>query len=426
MERLLRNTLIVTFVVLLLVVIFTAGLVIGLHPQTRAALDGLMDFTVSAGEYESIFPLQREVLRELESGYYREIDLGELQDDAVRGLLEGLGDEYTSYMTPEEYDLFREHAGGAYSGVGMTVEMKAGLVTVVSTFEGSPAEEAGLQPGDIILGVDGESVRGEQLEEVVSKIKGPEGTRVDLRIYRLPAEIRREAFPEDAPQDEIHLPEGGETLELTLERREISIPVVRTEIERAPDGTRVLYLRFLTFSEESSEKLRRPLERYVSEGDIDHVVLDLRRNGGGLLAEAVDVASLFIEDGIIVTTEGLNSPPERYVAEGDAFESVNLYVLVDEFSASASEIVAGALQDTSRGLLIGEKTFGKGLVQTVEPLSNGGALKITTAVYKTPSGRDINEKGIEPDIEAPDDETTEVDETLERALELISEGGVRE
>lgn len=416
MERLLRNTLFTAVAVLLLIVVFSFGILVGVHPGVRASIQDALALA-DGGELD--FGLQEEVLDELESNYYRDVEPAELQDDAIRGMLSGLEEAYTTYMSPEEYERFREHSGGQYSGVGMSVEEKNGLVTVVATFEGSPAGQAGIEPGDIITAVDRESVRGKTLEEVVTLIKGPEGSTVDMEVYRPPADA--EPLPEDLPQDQIHLPEGGEALEFTLERREIEIPVVEAEMLDV-DGQDVLYLQFFTFSQESSEKLRDPLEQYVEQGDADAVILDLRRNGGGLLSEAVDVASLFIEDGTIVTTEGLHSPKQVYEAEGQAFDEVPLYVLIDEFSASASEIVAGALQDTGRGTLVGDTSFGKGLVQTIEPLSNGGALKVTTAVYLTPKGRNINEKGIEPDVEAPDlQETEDVDETLERVRELIAE-----
>ena len=416
MERALRNTLFTAVAVLLLIVVFSFGILVGVHPGVRASIQDALALA-DGGELD--FGLQEEVLDELESNYYRGVEPAELQEDAIRGMLSGLEEDYTTYMSPDEYERFREHAGGQYSGVGMSVEEKNGLVTVVATFEGTPAAEAGIKPGDIITVVGGESVRGKTLEEVVTLIKGPEGSTVDMEVYRPPSDA--EPVPEDLPQDQIHLPEGGEALEFILERREIEIPVVEAEMLDV-EGQDVLYLQFFTFSQESSEKLRDPLEQYVEEGGADAVILDLRRNGGGLLSEAVDVASLFIEDGTIVTTEGLHSPKQVYEAEGQAFDGVPLYVLIDEFSASASEIVAGALQDTGRGTLVGDTSFGKGLVQTIEPLSNGGALKVTTAVYLTPEGRNINEKGIEPDVEAPDlQETEDVDETLERVRELIAE-----
>jgi carboxyl-terminal processing protease len=182
----------------------------------------------------------------------------------------------------------------------------------------------------------------------------------------------------------------------------------------------VALISFFTFSDGSAAELREQVERAVVESRVDAIILDLRSNGGGLLDEAVDVASIFLDKGVVVTTEGLHSPKQTFEVTGGAYTDVPLYVLTDRFTASASEIVSGALQDEDRATLIGETTFGKGLVQSLEPLSNGGALKVTTAVYLTPDGRDINETGILPDVTAPDDAATEVDETVEAALDLIA------
>jgi carboxyl-terminal processing protease len=189
-------------------------------------------------------------------------------------------------------------------------------------------------------------------------------------------------------------------------------------------GRRVAHITLYTFNNaNASQELRADVEEAIDQGGADAIVLDLRGNGGGLLNAAIEVASIFIDTGVIVSTEGLHSPEEVLSANGSAVDDVPLYVLTDEFTASASEIVAGALQDYARATLLGETTFGKGLVQSVVELSNEGAVKVTTAVYFTPKGRDINEKGISPDIVAPDDPATqEVDETMEKTLELIAGG----
>ena len=183
------------------------------------------------------------------------------------------------------------------------------------------------------------------------------------------------------------------------------MPVTESEILDA-GGKKVALISFFTFSEGSAEALRAEVQKAVETTRSDAIILDLRSNGGGLLDEAVDVASIFIPEGVIVSTEGLHSPEEVYTPSGDAYAQVPLYVLTDAYTASASEIVSGALQDYERATLVGETTFGKGLVQSIEPLSNGGALKVTTAVYLTPKGRDINETGIDPDVVAPDDPDT--------------------
>jgi carboxyl-terminal processing protease len=222
------------------------------------------------------------------------------------------------------------------------------------------------------------------------------------------------------PVDLSRLPSGSETKEYTLTRRNIEIPVTDTKIVEAGDK-KVAVIGFYTFSQGSAAALRSAVKQAVEVEQVDAVVLDLRGNGGGLLNEGVDVASIFIPDGEIVSTEGLHSPKQVYDATGSAYPDVPLYVLTDPYTASASEIVAGALQDYKRATLVGETTFGKGLVQSIEPLSNGGALKATTAVYLTPLGRDINKKGIIPNVLAPDDPATAgVDETLQAVLKLIA------
>lgn len=421
MKHFVRTALLFVFGISLAVVLLAAGVFLGHQADVERVFDELLPGgarQVVVGADRS-FPLQEEVLDSLEEHFYREVDPEELEDDAVRGLLKGLEDDYTAYLDPEEYAKFKEHAGGSYSGVGMSVELKGQLVTVVSTFKGSPALEAGIKPGDVIVSVDGESTKGLGLEEVVRRIKGPEGSKVRLGIYdtsKADAVVLTEL-----PDDLSHFPEGA-IREHELVRKEIQVPVVEAKTTEVADK-KVVHLAFFGFSEGSSRRLREEVRAAVEEERADAILLDLRRNGGGLLHEAVDVASIFLEEGIIVTTEGLHSAKEVYRARGKAFVDIPLYVLIDEFSASASEIVAGAVQDSKRATIVGETSFGKGLVQQITPLSNGGALKVTTAVYLTPSGRDINKKGIEPQVAAVDDlSTPDVDEALDRTLELIGAG----
>ena len=421
-ERGARTALLIVLAVVLGLGLLFVGVVVGSRPGAlnvvRGALPTGLGDTV-LGETVT-YPLQDEVLDKLDRTYYKKVVPGNLQDDSIKGMLQGLDDPYTHYLDPKQYALSRERLGGSYSGVGMTVESRGGFVTVVSPFKGSPAAEAGMKPGDVILAVDGQDTEGMSLSEVVSLMKGAEGTSVMLTVYHPPPGSDGPVTTTDGTP--AHLPEGGTTEELNLVRKSIDIPVVETEIVET-DGKKVAHIRLITFSQDSSEKLRQAVEKAVKQDHVDAVALDLRRNAGGLLDEAVGVSSIFIPKGVIVTTAGLHSPEQVYDAEGGALPDVPLYVLVDEFSASASEIVAGAIKDTKRGTLVGETTFGKGLVQQVEPLSNGGALVATTAVYLTPSGTDINKKGIEPNVKAPDNaETKDVDETLQKVLELVAAG----
>ncbi|MBN1320658.1 MAG: S41 family peptidase [Thermoleophilia bacterium] len=432
-----KVTLLVVACVVAAVLLVGAGLLLGMNPQVRGVLhdllpEGFSSWSSSSDDYK----LQQEVLYKLQNTYYREIDPDTLENNAIDGMLAGLEDPYTVYMDSEEYTVFLEDTTGSYSGVGMVVELKDGLVTIVSTFKDTPADRAGIRSGDIVLSVDGVSTNGQTLDEVVGGIKGEEGTTVMLEMYRpvytttTTVAEGADGDPEEGDEagevgqassvaDNSTLPPGGATTEYTLTRKTIAIPVTEsTTLET--DGKEVAHISFFTFSEGSADELRSEVRNAVEVDGVDAIILDLRSNGGGLLNEAVDVASIFISKGTIVSTEGIHSPEQVYEATGDAFAQVPLYVLTNEYTASASEIVSGALQDYGRATLVGETTFGKGLVQSIVELSNGGALKVTSAVYLTPEGRDINKTGITPDVQAPDDPDTEVDEGVEAVLDLIT------
>ena len=415
-----------------------AGVLLGMDAGVERAMRGFFGWEARTPGDEVDVDLQEEIRQLIETNYYEEIEPGTLARGAIDGMLDGLGDPYTVYYDPEEYKAFKQEASGSYSGVGMTVQMSEQLVTVVAVFENSPAEAAQIQTGDIVLSVDGVSATGRTVDEVVSDIKGPEGTKVVLEMYRpAPAPTTSTtiagrtdtgsedttATTEDLTVDLTGLPPGGITTEYTLTRRSIVIPTTDVEMLDAA-GMKVVHIVLYTFNNaNASQELRADVEAAIAEEGVEAIILDLRGNGGGLLNAAVEVASIFIESGVIVSTEGLHSPEEELVARGGAVGDVSLYVLTDEYTASASEIVAGALQDYGRATLVGETTFGKGLVQSVVELSNEGAIKVTTAVYFTPKGRDINEKGISPDIVAPDDPATQdVDETVDKVLDLIAGG----
>ncbi len=416
-----------------------AGILLGMDAGVERAMRDFFGWEAKTSVDEVDVDLQEEIRQLIEGNYYEEIEPGTLARGAIDGMLAGLGDPYTVYYDPEEYKAFKQEASGSYSGVGMTVQMSEQLVTVVAVFEGSPAEVAQIRTGDIVLSVDGVSATGQTIDEVVSDIKGPEGTKVVLEMYRpAPATTTSTTIAgqtdaggdttgttESITVDLTGLPPGGTTTEYTLTRRSIVIPTTDVEMLDA-EGKKVAHIILYTFNNaNASQQLRADVEAAIAEEGVEAIILDLRGNGGGLLNAAVEVASIFIESGVIVSTEGLHSAEEELVASGGAVEDVSLYVLTDEFTASASEIVAGALQDYGRATILGETTFGKGLVQSVVELSNEGAIKLTTAVYFTPKGRDINEKGISPDIVAPDDPATEdVDETVDKVLDLIADGSV--
>ncbi|MCX8032078.1 MAG: S41 family peptidase [Thermoleophilia bacterium] len=418
------------------VLLLGGGFLLGAHPQVGGPLQDLFregDETTTSTTYASDYKLMQEVLDKLRATYYKPIDPSALEGPAIDGLLAGLGDPYTVYMDPEEYKAFLEDASGTYSGVGMVVEMQHHLVTIVSIFKDSPAERAGIRPGDIVVSVDEVPTDGMSLDEVVSRIKGPEGTKVTLGIYRVEqvsttsdqSDSDEEGAEEDeegegAKADSSYLPLGGKLLTFTLVRKRIEIPVTEMET-RQVDGQKVAIIRFFTFSEGSAGRLRQEVLRALNEEHAQAIILDLRNNGGGLLDQAVGVASMFLpKDVVVVSTEGLHSPKHVYQSEGGPVTAAPMVVLVNRYTASASEIVSGALQDHKRATIVGETTFGKGLVQSIEALSNGGAIKVTTAVYYTPAGRDINETGIVPDVQAVDDPgTPDVDEAVEKALTVI-------
>jgi carboxyl-terminal processing protease len=339
--------------------------------------------------------LQERILDELEGRYYREIDVEKLKESSIKGMLKALDDPYTVFLTPDETQRLREQTEGEYSGIGAALEKKNGGLVITRVFDGSPAAEAGLEPGDAILSVEGESTADAAIETSISHIKGEAGTEVELEVRK----------------------KGDRATEiLTLTRRTIPLPQTETKMLTV-DGKKVGYVQLYDFSEGAGDQVREDVEGLIDAG-AEAIVLDLRYNGGGLLSEAVDVTNVFM-DGVVVSTKGRNSPPEVFEAREDPETDVPLVVLVNEYTASASEIVAAAVQDRERATIVGVTTFGKGLVQTIVPLDDDASLKLTTAVYFTPDGRDINKLGVNPDVRGVDDPDTPRDEALQRALSVL-------
>ena len=344
--------------------------------------------------------VRAEIIEKIESGFYKDIDEDELDQASYKGIVRALGDRFSHYLTPEEADLFDEAVSGRFEGVGMTVQEHARGLVVATVFEGSPAEEAGIRRGDVITHVNGESIAGESTDISTAKIKGKPGTTVRLTV----------------------LPQGRTKARrmLEVERASIEIPIVQADIETL-DGVKLADIKLLSFTSGVHGSLREEIDDLVDQG-AEGVLLDLRGNGGGLLREAVLVASVFIDDGTIVSTKGLHRDERVYEAEGDAIdEDIPVVVLVDGGSASASEIVAGALRDSNRATLVGERTFGKGVFQELEPLSNGGALDLTVGSYYLPSGENISKTGIKPDVKARDRPRTPRDEAFPVALDTLAE-----
>ncbi len=379
--------------------VFVVGVVVGGHAQATG-LTRLSDPLRSLLLGESGQELSRQVLEVLEDDYYVSVDTTDLQRASVQAIVDTLKDPYTDYLDPDELEALRERNDGAYFGVGLQVAERSEAIVVTGVFEGSPAARAKVRVGDRLVSVEGRQSKGRGLEAVVGDIRGPEGTsvRIGVATGTEPARV------------------------ITLERARIRVPAVASRIETV-GGSRVGYARLSQFTRGSAKALRDAVTALRAD-KATALVLDLRGDPGGLVTEAVGVAGVFLPDNsTVVVTEGLHSP--RQVFRSDAAPvagDLPLVVLVDRGSASASEIVAGALRDAKRGRLVGERTFGKALVQSTVPLRDGGALKLTTARYLTPSGYDLAKRGLPPDVPVVDDPQTPVNEVLQRGLSLAAAG----
>jgi carboxyl-terminal processing protease len=387
--RALRTIVVVLFVALG----FLGGYFVGwyLHGENVVRLSaGEADAAKKAGD------LQQRVIEELQGRYYKPVDVEKLSQAGVRGSLKSLNDPYTVYLSPKETKAFEEKQSGQYSGIGAALEKsKQGLV-ITSVFAGSPAAKAGLKPGDVIVTVDGAPTADAAIEASIARIKGDEGTHVKLGVK---------------PKA------GGPVKMMDIVRRRIEFPETRRTMQRV-GGEKVGYVQLYEFGGLASRDVRRDVRALAARG-AQSFILDLRYNGGGLLNQAVDVTGIF-ETGVVTSTKGLHSPLEVLETNGPVGTEKPLVLLVNGYSASASEIVTGALKDHQRAEVIGTRTFGKGLVQSVVPLGNGAALKLTIAVYLTPNGTDINKKGIVPDIVVRDDPKTKKDEQLQAALKYLT------
>jgi carboxyl-terminal processing protease len=344
-----------------------------------------------------------EVMERVERDYVDEVRQPALISDALRGLVNGL-DPYSSYLDAEEYADLRVSTAGTYAGIGIEVSTAERALRVVRPFRDSPAAVAGIQSGDLISAIDGTAV-GADLDGAMARMRGPRGSRVKLAVMRA-----GQALP----------------LEFTVERAQVDVHSVATVLLEG----QYVYTRISMFSETTAEDFVAGITRV--RRDLKHkprgVLIDLRNNPGGVLESAVDVADQLLEDGIIVTAEG-RTPASRFTMQatpGDVLPGVRVVLLVNGSTASAAEILAGALQDHRRAVLLGRRTFGKGSVQTVMPLSGGRAIKLTTSRYHTPSGRSIQGSGIEPDhaLEAIDAPPLDLDDPRVRETLLTRDPGV--
>ena len=373
-----------------MVAALVAGIFLGGHPST---LPG----PVRDAFVEEDRALRSEIVDTIEDNFYKRVDQSKLDDASLKGIVESLEDPYSHYFTPKEAKAFQESVSGEFEGVGMSVEKDNRGLRVLNVFEGSPAKDAGIRKQDLILSVDGRSIAGLNSELATGRIKGPAGTEVKLEVFT---------------------PGGSDSRTVSVERERIEVPVATSRVVER-QGHKIGVVRLLGFTSGAHGVLRRQVRKVLDQG-AEALVLDLRGNGGGLLSEAVLVSSVFIEDGKIVSVRGRSRPERTETAQGDAIDAdIPVVVLVDGGSASASEIVTGALRDRGRAMVVGTNTFGKGLVQEVEPLSNGGYLDLTVANYYLPGGKTITTRGLKPQVKAVDKPRTKRDEALPVALDVL-------
>jgi len=344
--------------------------------------------------------LLEQVLTLLQRDFYGEIpDSDTLTHGAIRGLLMTLGDPYTSFVEPNIADILREDATGQFEGIGATVRLREdGFLEIVRPLPDHPAEEVGLQAGDLILTVDGTDIVGMGLYEAIGLIRGPEGTDVELEVAR-PGE------------------EG--TFFVTITRESIEMPIVETEMLE----DNIAYINLTEFDATARERVENALKELLKENP-EGLIFDLRNNPGGFLSQAIQVSDLFLEEGLVAIERDSRGDEKRFYSyDNDAGEEIPLVVLINGGSASASEIVAGAIQDRNRAPLIGEETLGKGSVQLPHDLSDGSQLRVTIARWFTPNDNSIHEEGLTPDIEVPYPSDTPVDEDpqIDRALQYFEE-----
>ena len=365
----------------------------GGHPQALPSF--LRDMFV-----EEDVATRAELINDVRDNFYKDVSEAKLEEAALKGMISSLDDQFSEYYTPKEAEQVSQALSGEFEGVGMSVNSentKDGL-RVARVFPDSPAREAGIKQGDLITEVNGKSIVGDPADVSTAKIRGPAGTKVTL-TYK------------PAGKDE------SETVE--LERRKLDIPLVDGRIVER-DGTKLAHVRLAEFDNGARDQLRKEIRQDLKKG-AEGVLLDLRGNPGGSLDEGVYVASLFLEEGkLVVSTRGRTQPEREFEATGDPIDAdVPVAVLVDGSSASASEIVTGALRDNGRAVVVGEKTFGKGVFQTLDPLPNKGLLKLTVGSYYLPEGENLAGDGIEPEVKAKDDPETRRDEALPIALRAL-------
>lgn len=350
-------------------------------------------FWYYTGRPLSMFEFFR-TLEIIESHYAEDVDKNAIFDGALKGMVSTLGDKHSTYLGGDLYKDFSAQMSGTYAGIGVYIASTDDGILIAGVMEGSPAEEAGLQRGDILVSIDGTSVADYKLEDVSQHIRGPVDTSVDLVVRR-----------------------DDEEQSFTVQRRQIHVPTVAGKMV---DGTDIGYIRVAVFSEGTADDFTKEFTKLREQG-MNKLILDLRDNPGGIVEQAVGVASNFVPpDSTIVSYTEQDGKVDQYTAQGTE-DPIPLVVLVNENSASASEIVAGAVQDMKLGPIVGVKTYGKGTVQGVFPVDSSSAVKVTVAKYRTTNGREIDGVGIEPDVVVPLTPSDPEDSQFEKALEIIRE-----
>ncbi len=392
MARYLKTVSFIVLGIFIAAALFAGGFFIG----QRTALSAFIQVHAPNSKTSSSdIRVVTEVFSIINDSYVDKVSKDKVIDGAINGMIESLDDPYTRHFKPKDFKHIEEVTEGRFEGVGMTLEAVNGDIVVVSPIAGTPADKAGIKAGDKITEIDGKSTKGMELDTAVGKIKGKSGSKVTIKLAR----------------------EGSEPLTVTLTRTEIKIPNITERME----GDNIGYVRLIhTFDFSAGPDLRKAITRLKGQG-AKAIIFDLRNNPGGLLEAGVDVSSVFIDRGVIVSIKGRKEAEKKYTARGDSIGDTPIVLLVNKGSASASEIVAGAIQDYGRGPIIGEQTFGKGSVQTVIDLQDGSGLIITTAKYYTPKGRSISKIGVTPDFVVPGTEDENApDAQLEKAKEILN------
>ena len=342
-----------------------------------------------------------EVLDKINKEYVEEVNQSEIMDAAINGALQSL-DPYSAYMTPELYKSMQTETSGKFGGLGIEVGMEAGVIKVISPLDNSPAADVGVKAGDYIVKINDIQVQGKSLGEAVDLMRGPVGTDIEITVRRI-----------------------GEkkALIFNITREIIEISSVKSKIIDEKTG----YLRLTSFNENSGDQIKDKIKEFKRNKKVENYILDLRNNPGGLLSQAIEISDFFLDSGEIVSTKNKSKYENRkwFARKGDILKGGIIVVLINYGSASAAEIVAGALQDHKRAILIGENSYGKGLVQSIIPLKNNGAIRLTVSKYYLPSGKSISEVGVSPDIEIAEssDEfriNTETDNQLDFAVKLLN------